>query len=409
MTMSAQHTTVGWAIAWTRALETAAVDKHLLRRGRSLLQDGTLSQFHVNTGCALAKVPAPGGALLHATLTVPVLSPVQWSQIDDAIVARPDLARIVLTRGLTDVLAEPSATGGVPIIPAPGELAFSCTCRPSPGLCEHTAALGYTLADRAKTAPGILLTLRGRSHKHLKNRLRTTTPATAPAPEATPLQEAPAVTCLAGPTADEAFARWTASPARAGTTGNLLKGAPAHDALSDAPPCPALDVSRLRLLIEDAAQRATAQLGAANTIPAGPVDELTDTARLLATTAGAEHLEAAAHHLGLSPRQLRHMITAYQLSGAPGVHVTAHHTPTDPGILADAEAAIQPLRPAPLAGLERDHNRLTDRAARVQLRFGPDYHWHPYTEHFGDWRPVAGHAANPAHAYKAARRDLRRR
>ncbi|MFJ2114204.1 hypothetical protein ACIOEX_20330 [Streptomyces sp. NPDC087850] len=197
-----------------------------------------------------------------------------------------------------------------------------------------------------------------------------------------------------------------------------LPGTPPLDTLRDEPPAPGPALQALRLLAEDAARRATALLAGAEQDGDSPYDvpydltasrdlaALHDAARLLSDPAFLPQLEAAATRLGLSVMELRHLTLAHAYGGPAQVTVTARTLPADPRDLAHAESAIQPLRPAPLATLTGEDNRLTDAAARVQLRLGAG-RWYPYIDWHGTWRPVAGHSDDPATAYRAARRALR--
>ncbi|MFJ3581745.1 hypothetical protein ACIPPS_05855 [Streptomyces sp. NPDC090127] len=155
----------------------------------------------------------------------------------------------------------------------------------------------------------------------------------------------------------------------------------------------------MRALAQDAAQRAASLLQ--GHAPQA-LDTLTDIVRFTTGASGAT-LHTAADHLGLPPLQMRHLTLAYEHGGPHGVstHLTPHTT--DPGTLADAEAAIQPLRPSPNAPVERHHNQLTDPPAGVQLRHGTDGRWYPYVDRYGTWQPAAAPHPDPAAAYRAAR------
>ncbi|MEU1458432.1 hypothetical protein [Streptomyces avermitilis] len=289
----------------------------------------------------------------------------------------------------------------ISIAPAPGDITFTCSCRPDPGICPHSAAVGYRVAQHVRANPGVLLTLRGGSMKELRTMVRVhtpTDPAPAPGPEQT----------RTGTDAHQAFGRFNARPtrpARARTTQTVP--APLLDGLRSDPPAPGLTTRALRLLIRDAAARASALL-AGRPLPAGD-DPVQDAARLLADPAHRRYLEHAAEQVGLSTLQMRDLALAYVYGGAAGVEVALWPLAADTEVFAHAEAAIQPHRPAPLASLISQDNQLTDAAARVQLRLGSDGRWYPFTDWHGTWRPAPGPSNNPATAYKAARLALRNR
>jgi hypothetical protein len=208
--------------------------------------------------------------------------------------------------------------------------------------------------------------------------------------------------------AADAFHQFTQAPAPPPTAPAIAAEdtAPPLDQLHQEPPHPVPALHVLRLLTHDAADRAAALLAAARPEPA-PVDgELHDVARLLTHPHHRPYLEEAADYFGLTTLQMRHLTLAHNHGGPAGVDAAAHRQPADPNDLAHAETAIQPLRPAPLAPLAREDNRLTDAAARIQLRLHAG-RWYPFTDWHGTWRPAPGHSADPAAAYKAARRALR--
>ncbi|MFF5637183.1 hypothetical protein [Streptomyces sp. NPDC012825] len=179
--------------------------------------------------------------------------------------------------------------------------------------------------------------------------------------------------------------------------------APVLDAVTAEPPAPLPELAVLRALARDAARRAAALLQ--GHVPEAH-DTVTDIVRFTVGTGGA-HLETAAAHLGLTPLRMRHLTAAYHHGGPHGAAVCLSPRPADPAVLAGAEAAIRPLRPFADVPVERRHDRLTDPAAGVQLRHGPDGRWYPYADRHGTWQPVAGPHRDPARAYKAARLALR--
>ncbi|WP_406065044.1 hypothetical protein OG462_38055 [Streptomyces sp. NBC_01077] len=187
---------------------------------------------------------------------------------------------------------------------------------------------------------------------------------------------------------------------------------PVLDGLTEPPPAPLPGLDALRALVADAALRAAALLdGPRTTVAEGAfgdgVDDVTaDIARFVAHS-GDVHLERAAARLGLSVGQMRLLATAHRFGGRPAVATFLAPLPADPGVLAAAEHAVQPLRPSPTAPVERHHNHLTDAPARVQLRYGPDHLWHPYVERYGSWQPAAVSHPDAATAYRAARTALR--
>ncbi|WP_405775640.1 hypothetical protein [Streptomyces sp. NBC_01538] len=394
---SATH---GWVDAWLTAFEAAASDPVTLLTGERLLNRADIGQVHINHGTAKTTLTMPNAARPHQPcLTVSPLQSHEWERIYQAIAATGEHADVIAAGRLPDTITDNADL----ICIAPGDITFTCSCRPDPGICPHSAAVGYRVAQHVRANPGVLLTLRGGSTKELRTMVRTrkpTDPAPAPGPEQT----------RTGTDAHHAFGRFDARPtrprpARARTTQTVPP--PLLDGLRSDPPAPGPTAQALRLLTRDSAARASALL-TGRPLPAGD-DPVQDAARLLADPAHRRYHEHAAEQLGLSTLQMRDLALAHEYGGAAGVEVALWPLAADTEVLAHAEAAIQPHRPAQLASLVSQNNQLTDEAARIQLRLGSDGLWYPFTDWHGTWRPAPGPSENPATAYKAARRALRNR
>jgi hypothetical protein len=92
---------------------------------------------------------------------------------------------------------------------------------------------------------------------------------------------------------------------------------------------------------------------------------------------------------------------AYRYGGAAGVRACAYPVDPDPDLLDEAADEINGQRPAP-AALEIDRNRITDHAAGVQIRLGPDQRWYPFTGERDIWTPARHPDPSPANAFNAA-------
>lgn len=395
-------TTHGWADAWLTAFEAAAADPVTLLTGERLLTTADIGQVNINPGIAQTTLTAPNAQRTHKPcVTISLLERDSWKRVYKALAAADHLADIINAGRLPDTLTDPALVDGIRITPAPGDITFSCSCRPDPGICSHTAAVGYRIAQQLRANPGVLITLRGGSMKHLRTRVRLrkpTAPTQAPAPDQT----------QTGTDAHQAFRSWKNRPAHPEPHPQALPPAQTLlDELRPEPPSPGPTAQALRLLAHDAAARASALL-ASRPLPATD-DPLQDAARLLADPSHRPFLEHAAAQLGLSTLHLRDLALAYEYGGPANVEVTLWPLAADTEALAHAETSIQPHRPAPLATLASQDNRLTDEAARVQLRLGADGRWYPFTDWHSTWRPAPGHSADPSTAYQAARRALRDR
>ncbi|WP_432156078.1 hypothetical protein [Streptomyces sp. bgisy153] len=410
--MSVQHTTAGWARALTTALNAAA-DATVMDAGRRLLATGQAGPLNVNQGFATSKFPLPDGRVARPRLNVTTLSEKEWDCVVDAIAARSDAADIAGTAAISDQLTDPAHTAGIPLIPAPQDISHTCTCTPHAATspCPHSVALGLLLADRIRTAPAPLFTLRGRPHQHLKKRLRTHQSATGPreacpgplqAPNATPAQRT-----TSSPTIDPTAPTIPARPAKPAAPIpepvdlDLTSPRPVLSSQLAPPPSPLPDLDSLGALAADAVHRAGTLLEG-DELPVCP-DVSSDLVRFVTLPHGAPFRQAAMDHLGLDIVGMGHLTLAYTYGGPDGAAVYLEPFAVDHDVLARAQADIQPLRPAATATVECKDNRITDEAAGVQLRYGSDGRWYPYRSPYGIWQPVPGPSADPAEAYRAAR------
>lgn len=412
--MSLQHTTAGWAHALTAALSQAVADPTLLDAGRHLTRTGAPGALNVNQGFATAKFPLPDGRVCRPRLLVTELTAAQWDRVETAIGARPDAVDVAGTTAISDQLTDPVHTAGIPLVPTAQDISHACRCTAgTPAVaCVHTVAVGYLLIERIRTAPAALFTLRGRPHQHLKRRLRALHGPSHPhreAPAPIPPPTAPAAPAArpAGTSTHMIPAQLTEPPAPLPEPVDLGLGniRPVLTGALTSPPPPMPDLNALQLLAEDAAHRAGRLLEEDET-PVYP-DAGSDLARLVALPHGASYWQLAMDRLGLNTVAMGHLQLAHTYGGPGGAAAYLEPFTVDHDVLAHAQDVIQPLRPAPTATVECEHNRLTDHAAGVQLRYGPDGRWHPYRCPYGTWQPVPGVADHPADAYRAARAATR--
>ncbi|MEO3976760.1 hypothetical protein [Streptomyces sp. CAU 1734] len=399
--MSRRHSTAGWSTAFTAAMTTSVADTALLTAARRLLDTSAdPAPLNVNAGFATSKFPLPDGRAARPRLLVDELTAPQWERIEQAIADRPDALSIAGTPAISDLLADPATTARIAVVPQPTDISHTCTCTPArTSPCVHTAAVGLLLAERLRTVPAPLFTLRGRAHHHLRTRLRTT-----PASRSRPRTPQPAPTPHQRTTAP-ALAAPAAVPIPAPADLDLTRHQPAPTHTLGEPPGPLPEHTALVTLTADAAHRADRLLNG-DPVPHDP-DTGTDLVRLTALPHGQHLRSAVMNHLNLDTVGMAHLTLAHTQGGPGGAAAYLYSFTVDRDILHEAQAAIQSLRPAPLATIEIEYNRITDRAVGIQLRYGPDSRWHPYRNPYGIWQPVPGSHADPARAYQAARAAAR--
>ncbi|MEV1040485.1 hypothetical protein AB0J01_28110 [Streptomyces sp. NPDC050204] len=387
-----QRTTDSWARALTAAL-TATAEAAVLNDARHLLATAD-APFNVNQGFATSKFSLPNGRVARPRLLVDELSAQQWDLVEAAIAPH-----IAAAGTIGDQFVDPAHTADISLIPTPQDISHACTCTPDAGSpCTHSVAVGLVLAERLRTTPALLFTLRGRTYQSLKKRLRTATgtagPGRVPSPGRPPAHVHRTTTPPAASVSIPESADLDLTDLRPVLTGPLSP-----------PPPPLPDLHVLNALTADAAHRAEALLNG-NESPPSP-DAGSDLARFTALEHGALYRQAAMDHLGLDVVGMGHLTLAHSHGGPAGAVAYLEPIAVDHEVLARAQADIQPLRPAPTATIHCEDNRLTDEAAGIQLRYGPDQRWYPYRAPYGTWQPVPGPSTDPAQAYRAARRAAR--
>lgn len=184
------------------------------------------------------------------------------------------------------------------------------------------------------------------------------------------------------------------------------------------PPDPIPSLDELRLLIDDAAVRATAMLGdgaafdvvASDVVASdGTVAELADAIRMLASPRGRDRMPTVAARAGLADDEIRRLLLAWRHGGQPGVLAALGADPAPHAELDEAVRQVRALRVVAAEPLEPDEYGVTDPSAQVQVRWGPDRRWYPFTNSRNRWWPASGAAETAGQAYRAALRARRAR
>jgi hypothetical protein len=175
--------------------------------------------------------------------------------------------------------------------------------------------------------------------------------------------------------------------------------------LGEPAPAPLPGPDQLAVLIHDAARRATAILGGAP----DPRDEdpLSDAIRILAQAPGLGRQQAIASNAGLAEIEVRRRLLAFRHGGPPGVRAACEATMPSDDLLDHAFRQVADHVPA--ARLELGDGTITDPAAGVQVRYGADARWYPFTFSQQRWWPAPGATPQASAAYAAAMRAKRAR
>ncbi|MEV6103410.1 SWIM zinc finger family protein [Streptomyces sp. NPDC051940] len=387
-----------WGRAWIDALEETSLETGRLSRGRTYARGGHVLDITVTPGRIAAQVQGSRTRPYRAEVRLRTFTDEQWDRFLSAAAAQAGHLAALLDKDMPQTLAESAATAGVRLLPGPGDLDPHCSCPDTGHPCKHAAALIYQAARLLDADPFVLLLVRGRGETEL-------------------LADLGRRNALAG-------AREVRSP--------QVAGVPAADALRVAalpplppplpvPPVPgqgpalpdapaAVDAPALEVLAADAASRAYGWLSRGVAAYPAPPDALTpwqDAVRLLAalptsglTGAGrALHARLAAG-ADRAPGQIARAVAAWRQGGAEGLRVLEE--PWDPPA-GPFDRARPAFVAADLPALRPHRNRLTDEARGLQLRYGRDKRWYPYTADPGslDFWPTGQPDADPVGALTA--------
>ncbi|EDY52703.1 hypothetical protein [Streptomyces clavuligerus] len=392
MTSTAQSL-VPLAGAWKQTFHLATHGSTSYTKGLNLARNGAVAQIQTQHGTISAPVAAKK-ATHRATIHLPELTTDQWEKLTARLADDPQAVADLLANRIPATIADSGHAGGISIVPPADHITFSCSCPTGRAhhVCDHSAALGHTVAERLATTPSLLFGPRGMTIRALAARVRDLVDGADPG-------HLPADT---NGTVRAAQLYSLAAHRPPQTEPDLSLDTTDPPTWTDAPhPGPrAQDLTRMTA---DASARARALLAGAAT--AEPHDELADILRILASPDGPEHMAAAQHATGVPEATLRAMMIGYRHGGPAGAHATLAPAPTAPDLLEQARATAQTSRAAGLGTLTADSGAVTDTTAGVQIRPGPDGRWHPFTLWRADeWRPAPGACDDPAEAFRAARR-----
>ncbi|MFC7216604.1 SWIM zinc finger family protein [Streptomyces polyrhachis] len=401
-----------WGRAWIDALERTSLNTGRLSRGRTYARGGHVLDIAVTPGRITAQVQGSRSRPYRAEVRLRTFTEEQWDRFLATAAGQAGHLAALLDKDMPQTLADSADRAGVRLLPGPGDLEPHCSCPDTGRPCKHAAALCYQAARLLDVDPFVLLLLRGRGEAELladlgrRNALAGAREALAAEPGTPVAQVLHAAALRPLPPLPPPLA-----PPPAPGQGPALPDAPA-----------AVDAPTLELLAADTAARAHARLtrGAARGEPGGEPDGALpqgagpaaptpwqDAVRLAATlpTAGVTsagrrlHARLAAA-TDRTPAQVGRAVAAWRQGGAEGLRMLEEPWdppagPFDRARPALAAADLPPLRPY--------RNRLTDEARGLQLRYGRDKRWYPYTADPGstDFWPAGPPDPDPVGALTA--------
>ncbi|MER6947619.1 SWIM zinc finger family protein [Nonomuraea sp. NPDC000554] len=348
----ARFATSWWGRAWVKALEDTSLDQGLLRKGRAYAKTGQVGPIAVSPG----RIAAVTETEYDTVVRVEQLTDAEWERFLDQVAAKAGHIAALLDRDMPHELVEAAEDAAVPLLPAVGDLEPECSCPDWGHPCKHAAALCYQTSWLLDADPFVLLLVRGRGEQDLVEALQR---------RDLPVRAAPGVP------AAEVFALGVPP---------LPAPPPLDVPFSPLPlePAPGVDVAALKVLAASAASRAREVL-VSGRLPV--LTEYQDRVRL-----------AAAHDLDLG---LEAAVRAWRYGGADGLDALETSWTPPKQDLARAQALLesawegeQPPR------LETWRNRWT--LGTLQLRYGRDGRWYPFTLREGEWWPAGPPDRDPS-------------
>jgi hypothetical protein len=355
-----------------------------------------VGRIQVTAGRLLAYVQGSRPRPYRTQVRLPVLTGAEWDRLVEATAtAAEDPGRLAAL--LDGALPYAPADPHVPLLPAPGDLTWHCTCPDAAHPCKHAAALAHRTAHLIADDPYVLLRLRGHDQGELLGLVtrREASRAARAARESRTRAAFPSV-----PAAGILASAHAARPALPAPFPVPPRPAPppAYPAVPGGPDPLALDQ-----LAADAAARAHALLGTGRDPLAG-LTPWQDAVRLAAARPGAGltaasrgQYAALAEATGRTPAELARAVAAWRQGGAAGLAVLEE--PWDPPA-GRFDRARPALLAAGLPAFRPWRNHLTHPAAHLQVRFGRDGLWYGYESEPGaaDWWPRGTPGLDPVAA-----------
>jgi uncharacterized Zn finger protein len=223
-----------WAREFVSAMEDAALDLGLLRRGRRFAGSGRVGPITISPGRIAATVEDPDG-IFEVVVRLATLTDTEWERFLAQVGAEAGHLAALLDGDVPRSLVRSADAADVALLPTIGDLESDCGCPDIGDPCQHAAALCYQAGWLLDEDPFVLLLLRGRGREELLDALgaATTAPDTPDAP-------VPAATAYA------------ADPGEPPEPGPV----PARLALPTFPDAPGLPAETLTALVAAAAARA---------------------------------------------------------------------------------------------------------------------------------------------------------
>jgi len=336
-----------WGRAWVRAMEDTALDLRQLKKGRKYAAAGLVGPITVSPGRIAAVVDDADGGPYRTQLRLAELSEADWTRFLDRVASRAGHLAALLDRDMPPDLVE---AAGVDLLPGIGDLDPECDCPGWELPCRHAAALSFQASWLLDADPFLLLLMRGKGEREIREELES---RIAPVPP----DEPAAAGRVPGELPDLAEFRPSGAPS--------------------IPAAPGVPAEAFALLAANAAGQAR-ELLAGGRWPG----RRSDAVRL------AAEFPAATGRLG-SGTGFERAVAAWRYGGPEGLEVLETSWAPPKVAVAAARAALAEVDGEPVF----DRNHCT--VGEVQLRLDRRGRWHPYRLEGDTWWPAGPPERDP--------------
>jgi len=339
-----------WGRAWLSAMEDTALDQRQLKQGRKYAAAGLVGPITVSPGRIAAVVDDVDGGPFRTELRLAELSEADWTRFFDRVASRAGHLAALLDRDMPHDLVEAADDAGVHLLPVIGDLDPECDCPGWELPCKHAAALSFQASWLLDADPFVLLLMRGKGEREIREELESRT----------------------APRDDFAAAADRTPGELPDLAGFRPAGAPSI------PAAPGVPAEAFALLTANASAQATALL-AGEPWPGRRHDAV----RL------AAQFPSVAGRLGDGPG-FRRAVAAWTYGGRAGLEVL--ETPWTPpkAVLAAARTAL-----ADVTDDEPVFDRNHCTVGEVQVRLDREGRWHPYRLDGDAWWPAGAPETDP--------------
>lgn len=151
--------TTFWGKAWCQNLESYSDLANRLPRGRSYVRHGAVIDLKIAGGTVRAQVA--GSRVYHVEIDIEPLDPARWEAVVAASAGQIDSLVALLEGRFPEVLLRLVTDRARGLFPEPAQIAMTCSCPDSAGMCKHLAAVLYGVGARLDQRPELLFVLRG--------------------------------------------------------------------------------------------------------------------------------------------------------------------------------------------------------------------------------------------------------